>query len=106
MPSTSDGGDNRPSESTVPKTEVQGISLTESLGNRIVALAQHRQAAYEQARWHRRAGQLVPGSLDQEIAENSVQLRQALERYTETTGGGCSTTTPPEQVARALLAVS
>ena len=86
MPSTSERDDGRPSEPTI-KTELRGISLVESLGNRIAALTERRQAAYEQARGHRRAGQLVPGSLDQEMAENGVQLRQALERYTEATGG-------------------
>jgi hypothetical protein len=87
MPSTSDRDKGRPNESTILQTDMRAISLTESLGDRVVVLAQRRQAAYERARGHRRAGQLVPGSLDQEMAENGVQLRHALERYTEATGG-------------------
>ena len=87
MPSTSDRDKGRPSEATILQTDMRAISLTERLGHRVVVLAQRRQAAYERARGHRRAGQLVPGSLDQEMAENGVQLKHALERYTEATGG-------------------
>ena len=60
MPSTSDRDKGRPSESTILQTDMRAISLTESLGDRVVVLAQRRQAAYERARGHRRAGQLVP----------------------------------------------
>jgi hypothetical protein len=56
----------------------------ESLGSQIRQLTLSRQASYDRARTYRRDGQLVPASLREDIAENGHQLRQALERYTET----------------------
>ena len=88
MPSTNDPKSERPGQqSAALKAELRGISATDSLGDRILVLTQRRQAAYERARTYREGGQLVPGSLDQEMVENGLQLQQALERYTEATGG-------------------
>ncbi len=57
----------------------------ESLGAVIRRLTLRRQAAYDEARTFRRNGQLVPGSLREEIADNASQLREALKRYTDAT---------------------
>jgi hypothetical protein len=59
--------------------------LTESLGNHIRQLTLHRRAAYDRARTYRRDGQLVPGSLRDEIAENGRQLQHALQGYSDAT---------------------
>ena len=59
--------------------------LTETLGTHIRELTLYRQAAYGRADTYRREGQLVPGSLRDEITENAQQLRHALERYAEAT---------------------
>jgi hypothetical protein len=57
----------------------------EGLGTVIRRLTVRRQAAFDQARAYRRNGQLVPGSLREEIADNGNQLRDALKRYTDAT---------------------
>jgi hypothetical protein len=88
MPSMNDSKAVRPGgQSAGLKAELHAISATDSLSDRILVLTQRRQAAYERARTYRAGGQLVPGSLDQEMVENGLQLQQALERYTEATGG-------------------
>jgi hypothetical protein len=56
---------------------------TEYLDARIRELGHLRQAAFHQARVYRRKGQLVPGSLREEIAENERALLQAIESYSE-----------------------
>ena len=71
----------------IPKKELWLFSMTDSIRGDIRFLSLRRHAAYEQARAHRRDGQLVPASLCQELAENGVRLRQALDRYTQATGG-------------------
>lgn len=88
MPSTNDRSAERPGEPTQSlKAELRAIAATDSLSDRIQVLSQRRHAAYESARTYRRGGQLVPGSLDQEMVENGLQLQQALERYSDAVGG-------------------
>jgi hypothetical protein len=72
----------------VPGTNERGallqaweMSLAGDLEDRIRVLSQAQRAAYSQARIHRSDGQLVPGSLTQEIADNTTALQQTLERY-------------------------
>jgi hypothetical protein len=62
-------------------------SLARDLGSQIHHLVLERQAAYERARVYRGTGQLVPGSLRDEIAANGLLLRAAIKRYGEATGG-------------------
>jgi hypothetical protein len=59
--------------------------LTDSIGDQIRQLILHRLAAYARARTYRRDGQLVPGSLRDDIADNARQLRQALDGYSSMT---------------------
>ena len=88
MPSTNDRNAESPgAQSARLKAELHAISAADSIGDRILVLTQRRQAAYDRARTYRAGGQLVPGSLDQEIVENGLQLEHALRRYNEAAGG-------------------
>ena len=74
----------RAPESTQVAASVDWVShLNESTGDQIRSLAQRRQAALRKAATCRREGQLVPGSVSQELAENASELRGAMERYRE-----------------------
>ena len=68
-----------------PNQERWLTSLNENLSDHIRLLAQRRHTAFGQAATHRREGQLVPGSVTQELTENASDLRGALERYAEAT---------------------
>ena len=88
MPSTNDRKAEHPAEQRARlNAELQAISAADSKGDRSLVPTPRRQAAYDTARTYRAGGQLVPGSLDQEIVENGLQLEHALRRYSEAAGG-------------------
>jgi hypothetical protein len=69
---------------------VPNVSAAERADSRVRELGALRQAALRRAQDYRLSGQLVPGSLREELAENEQQFRQALEAYKETTGAAAT----------------
>jgi hypothetical protein len=88
MPSSGGELDLRAVPVPIPKSELWSISLLDALRSEIERLTARRQNLYVRALAHRQGGQLVPGSLCEELAENGSQLRHALDRYTERPGAG------------------
>lgn len=64
-----------------PSEEPWVTHLSESRSDHIRLLAQRRHTAFRKAATCRREGHLVPGSVTQELAENALELRGAMERY-------------------------
>jgi hypothetical protein len=74
-----------PSVANVSRKALLADLLTESLTGEIRRLGMSRQKLYGTARLHRRAGQLIPASVCNEMVENETQLRRAIDRYSQLT---------------------
>jgi hypothetical protein len=74
-----------PSAENVSRKTLLAELLTESLTGEIRRLGMSRQKLYGTARLHRRAGQLIPASVCNEMVENETQLRRAIDRYAQLT---------------------
>lgn len=60
-------------------------ALNDSLRSQIGVLVASRQSMYEGVRVHHRGGQVIPTSVCDALNENALLLRDALDRYVDTT---------------------
>lgn len=73
-----------PRVSATPPVEHQRRAVADDIGGRLRSLLVRRQAARDEAIDYRQRGQLVPGSLGDEIIELGAELQWALGRYVAT----------------------
>ena len=72
-------------EPSTPASSGAPVPLAVESAGRVQDLFSRRRQAHTQAAEYRRHGQLVPGSLNEEITDLSHELEYALKRYSQAT---------------------